>query len=312
MDVTVGFVILSHRGGGFLPRLINALDREYDRPPIVVHHDFGQAPLDTSPFGPNVQFVQPHLHTAWASISVVRAALQAIRLLYRDGGPDWFFLLSAQDYPIMSGARVRSELKNADVDAFVDIWPTQKGTAASATLVGEGNPGLRHFGLEGYRQMRWKLQFLQQVWLPAIRFRPRLRIGRLTWRPPIRARHPFNDQFLSFYGDLWFGANRKAARVLIEPPTKLLELQRYSRLRFLPEEGYFAIALGNTPGLKLSRDNRRFVNWLGGNHPKDLDESDIDEMLESRSFFARKFGDGAPVLDAIDARLARSESLVAE
>ena len=304
MSVRVGFVILSHRGGGFLPRLIQALDREYDRPPIAVHHDFGQAPLDTAVFGTNVQFVQPHIPTAWASISVVKAVLQALRLLYRDGGTDWFFLLSAQDYPIMAGDRVRAELERGEVDGYVDIWPTERGSQPAAALIGDGNPGLAHFGLEGYRKMRWKLQFLQQLWLPVIRFRPRLRIGRLTWRPPIKARHPFNEKFLSFYGDLWFGANRKSAQVLLDPPPELLALQRYSQLRFLPEEGYFAIALGNTAGLRLSRNNRRFVNWLGGKHPKELDETDVEEMVSSGSFFARKFGDGAPVLDLIDERLA--------
>ena len=305
MSVTVGFVILSHRAGGFLPRLIDALDREYDRPPIVVHHDFGQAELDTGAFGPNVQFVQPSLHTAWASISIVKAALRSLALLYRDGGPDWFFLLSAQDYPIMAGARVRSELKRTDVDAFLDLWPTELGKTGAATLIGEGNPGLAHFGLEGYRTMRWKLQFLQQLWVPILRFRPRFRIGRLTWRPPIKARHPFHDRFVSFYGDLWFGANRKAAHALLNPSADALALQRYSSRRFLPEEGYFGIALGNTPGLKLNRDNRRFVKWLGDAHPKDLGVEDADEMLQSGNFFARKFADGAPVFDVIDVGLTK-------
>lgn len=303
MSASVGFVILSHRSGGFLPRLIAALDGEYDRPPIVIHHDFGQAELDTSLFGDNVQIVRPHVRTAWGHISLVKAVLRSIELLYRDGGPDWFFLLSAQDYPIMPGERVRSELAKADVDAFVDIWPMEQATKAAATLVGDGNAGMRHFGLEGYRKMRWKLQFRQQLWLPIMRFRPRLRIGRLTWRPPIKARHPFHQGFKSFYGDLWFCANRKAARILVDPSPDLLALQRYSARRFLPEEGYFAIALGNSPGLKLCRDNHRFVKWQGEDHPKELDEGDADEMLASGNFFARKFQDGAPVLDVIDARL---------
>lgn len=303
MRVSVGFVILSHRGGGFLPRLIEALDREYDRPPIVVHHDFGQASLDTTQFGNNVQFTLPHLRTSWGSISLVKAVLQGIELLYRDGGPDWFFLLSAQDYPIMSGDRVRGELARAEVDAFVDIWPMEQGTQVAATLIGRGNPGLQHFGLEGYRKMRCRLQYRQQLWLPIVRFRPRVRIGRLTWRAPVKARHPFNHRFASFYGDLWFCANRKAARVLINPSPELLALQRYSRLRFLPEEGYFAIALGNTPGLKLCRDNHRFVKWQGEDHPKELDGTDAEEMLRSGNFFGRKFADGAPVLDLIDAQI---------
>ena len=45
---TVGFVILSHERDERLARLVDALNREYDDPPIVIHHDFGQARIDTS------------------------------------------------------------------------------------------------------------------------------------------------------------------------------------------------------------------------------------------------------------------------
>lgn len=308
MSVSVGFVILSHRGGDQMCRLVAALDREYDRPPIVIHHDFGQSQIDTEGFGHNVQFVRPHLKTSWANISVVNAALSAISLLYRETGPDWFFLLSGQDYPIMSGHNVRQALGNANVDAFIDIWPTEPGKTAAAELVGECNPGLSHFGLEGYRRMRWKLQFLQQFWVPILRLRPRLRIGRMTWRLPVKARHPFTNDFASYYGDLWFGANRRAAKTLVESSAKLEELQRYSRRRFLPEEGYFAIALANVPRLRLCRNNRRFVRWEGGNHPKLLNEDDLGELLSSGCFFARKFDADAPVLDRIDERLLSQRS----
>lgn len=307
MSARVGFAILSHKSGDYLPRLIRALDREYDQPPIAVHHDTSRAPIDFDVFRSNVEFVRPSLKTSWASISVVQAALQAFALLHRGEGPDWTFLLSAQDYPIMSGARVRRELGDTDVDAFVDIWPTEPGTSAAAALVGDCSPGMAHFGLEGYRKMRWKLQFLQQFWVPLVRLNPSLRIGRHTWRLPIKARHPFDRDFRSFYGDLWFAANRKAVEELLNPGPKELALQSYSKRRFLPEEGYFAIALANRPGLRLCRDNRRFVKWAGGDHPKLLEESDVDEMLASGCFFARKFDERAPVLDLIDQRLRQVE-----
>jgi len=73
------------------------LSELFDEPPIVCHHDFSKCQLDRDLFPKNVQFVEPFIVTKWGRISVVRAGLAAIRLVYSSKQPpDWFYLLSGQ------------------------------------------------------------------------------------------------------------------------------------------------------------------------------------------------------------------------
>ena len=116
----IGFVILSHNYPPQLRRLVLRLQRTYDNPPIAIHHDFGQSALDIRDFSSGVQFVVPHLKTGWGKFSLVLATLRALELLYRNAEPDWFFLLSAVDYPTMRADKVFEELASSGMDAFLD------------------------------------------------------------------------------------------------------------------------------------------------------------------------------------------------
>src|SRR5262245_12258472 len=120
--VRIGFVILSHAFPAQLVRLSRQLSLLFDYPPIVCHHDYSRCPIDIGLFSSNVQFVRPCLATAWGRISVVNAGLSAIRVLM-DGKhpPDWFYLLSASDYPVASPSLIRADLENAKDDVYMEI-----------------------------------------------------------------------------------------------------------------------------------------------------------------------------------------------
>ncbi|HEY1143645.1 MAG TPA: beta-1,6-N-acetylglucosaminyltransferase [Sphingomicrobium sp.] len=302
--MTVGFVILSHRPGEQLSRLISVLDREYATPPIVCHHDFGQAQLDTSTFGTNVRFVQPSLPTRWGRFTLVEAVLEGLKLLYRDEGPDWFFLLSAQDFPVMSGRGVVAEVERTGCDAFIDLRPLDPAARSAAEIAGPESPVVSFYSEEWNRAMKRRFYLSPQYWLPTLRLWPRPRVGKVTYRPDREGSHPYGPAFKCFYGDMWFGASRRAAQVLINPTDKHRALQRHFRNRTFSDESYWHTVLANTPGLSLWRDNRRFARWGGNTGPETLNEADLDAIAASNAFFARKFEAGSPVLDRIEERLA--------
>ena len=301
----VGFVILSHENDEKLSRLIAALDREYDTPPIAIHHDAHQAPLDTSSYRGGILWVEDSVRTGWGKWSVVEGALKAFRLLYDNSDVDWFFHLSAADYPVCPGERTRTELARATVDAFVDARPLIAGQGAAAEMTGNLNIQLTQFDTAGNRLRAQRFYRSPQWWLPIIRFTPRLRIGRWTYRPDIDINHPFKDGVTCFYGDHWFTANRKAVAALLEPSPLNRALQRHYRARVLPEESYYATLLANTPGLRICLNNRRFAEWNGGGaHPMVLTTNQIPDIVASNAFFARKFDGGNSVTKKIDAYLA--------
>jgi hypothetical protein len=299
----IGFTVLSHGSAGQLKRLFDALDREYDNPSIACHHDFGQAPLNTTDFGHNVRFVKPHIPTGWGRFSVVRAQLAALKLIYSDRvTPEWFFHLSASDYPTMPGQSIREILGAAKFDVLLDARPVHAGTVSKANVIGEANPKLNHFNSPANQALKRRFYTAREFWIPILRRDPNWRVGRHTIR--YGEAKGIHKELPAFYGDHWFAGNRKTAALLLNPTAKHIALQRHLSHRTQTDETYFQTVLMNEPGLTVCRDNKRFAEWNGGGaHPMFLGEGQLDEMLHSGAFFARKFRHDAPVLDRIDEAL---------
>jgi hypothetical protein len=308
---TIGFAIMSHADPAQLQRLIAGLNEHYDDPPIACHHDFSQRRLDTGSFPANVGFVEPSRKTGWGRLSVVKAGLDAIALLCEQADPDWFFLLSAADYPIMPAAAVRRELAQAECDAFADIRPLLPDEVGSARLTGRLNPKLNHFDSDENKGIKRRFYRSPQFWMPIIRFSPRLRPGKFTYRPHVDSPfHPYRDGIACYYGDHWFTANRRAAATLLTDSPLREKLFRHLRTRTQTDETFYLTMLANNPELTVCRDNRRFAEWNGGGaHPMFLTEAQLPEAFASGSFFARKFAVGSPLLDGIDERLRFREPL---
>ncbi len=307
---TIGFLILSHEGDGKLRRLVAALNQQYDNPPIAIHHNFSLAAQDVGTFPPNVRFVRPHRRTGWGKWTTVQAVLDALALLYRDQDPDWFFLLSAADYPVMAADKVREELASTDCDAFIDVRPVTDGTAARARLIGEPNPGLDHFQSAGNRELKRRWYLSAQLWLPTIRWKPQPRLGRVTYRPPVRGLHPFTPEFGCFCGEGWVTGNRKVAQIRLSPSRQDLKLRRFLRMRPLPEEAYYATVLANRADVTIQRDNRRYTDWGGGGaHPRLMTIEGLPAVFASGAFFARKFSDAPGIREAVDQRLSAANAV---
>jgi len=301
MSDRVGFVILSHNRPRQLERLVRRLLASYDEPPIAIHHDFGQAPIRTQDFPSEVKFVSPHVSTRWGQFSLVDAALRALALLYRNANPNWFFLLSAADYPTMPADAVIAELDRIKVDALLDYRVVSKEAVRNCPP--PENPCLQHYASPDNIELAWRRYVGMNIWIPIFRKGPR--IGRLTLYLPVKAwRSPFSATFKCYFGDQWFGGSRKVAERLLNPTNTHLRLQHHLRLRVVPDECYYQTIIANEPDLSIVKATRRFTNWMdGGFHPRFLTLKDLPSIIESKSFFARKFSPDSQVLDEIDRML---------
>jgi hypothetical protein len=303
---SLGFVIMSHQRGRQLERLVRAINQLYDNPPIACHHDFSQAELDVTGFPSHVQFVQPSRRTAWGRMLTVEAALDALQLLYADGGPDWFVLLGLSDYPIMPAAAVLNDLARSEFDALLDYRLVGQ---PDAEVVHAANPAIRQFDNEASKREAARWYLAAQMWLPVPK--PKngggWRVGRRTWLLPVNYPFsPFNEAFRCYRGSHWFTGSSRTADVLINPTKRHLALRRHFARRSVPEESYYQSVLVNA-GLKIDRHNRRFEEWNGGgSHPQWLTSAELDAMFASGCHFARKFRPDDPVLDRIDEALGIS------
>jgi hypothetical protein len=291
----IGFVIVTYNNPQQALRLVRTLQKAYENPPIVIHHDISQSPIRPEDFPSDIKFVSPHTKTRWGDISVVTAALRALDLLYATAAPDWFFLLSGADYPVMSSGEVLRELANSAVDALLDYREIGDPRPPE-------NPSLevftRPFSLYVARQRYIDLQ----VRYPVIQPGPRIGANRF-WLPIPDWRSPFNAQFKCYFGDHWFAGNSRVADILLNPTEKHMELRRYFRKRLVPEECYYHSVLANSPNLKITRATKRFAVWGNSPHPNLLGLEHLDAIKGSHAYFARKFAPDSAVLDEIDKML---------
>jgi hypothetical protein len=180
----------------------------------------------------------------------------------------------------------------------------------AANLMGVPNPKLDHFATEKNLQIKRRFYLSTEYWLPVLRLRPRIRIGRYTYRPNWEGSHPFSANYSCYYGDHWFTGNRRAARALLQSDECQQKLKRHYRYRTQPDESFYATVLANTPGLTLWRDNKRFAEWNGGGaHPMVLSGSQVEEALASGAFFARKVVAGSEFVRRIERSLAVQRGL---
>ena len=288
MGPTIGFVILNHQSAPQLVRLINSLNKTFDSPEIACHHDFSQCPLEVSRFPDNVRFVLPHLETRWGHISVVRAFLKALLILYRTATPpDWFVLLSGSDYPIRPARDLREKLLHTEADAFIHSRLVFRGS----TYDDWNNSGYERYCCNTIR-------------VPSLT--KRLRFTHRTFVLP-KFRTPFGPTFRCYSGEHWFCGNHRAAACLLSgrgEHRRLLE--SYENVQS-PDESYYQTILCNEPSLRVFPETLHYIRWasVGDAHPSVLNDQDVEEIVNSGKYFARKFDmNVAPhVLDLIDQAL---------
>jgi hypothetical protein len=290
----IGFLLQTHNKPHQTRRLIERLLTLYDYPRIVCHHDFSQCDLDTTGYPSCVQFVRPHVSTAWGRISSVEATVAALRLLMDSAqAPDWFTILSGADYPVAASSVVRADLENSHADAFLVHFPVGIGkpkTSWERTCV------LRY--LHKVIHVHYLNRRLRPSWRP-------IRLPRWLSRPFL----PFSKTFRCYAGWNWFCGNGKTARKILDfHDTQPALARHYSRL-WCVDESYFQCILANDPSLRLINDNKRFTEWEEGSpHPNTLTLAHLPKILASGCHFARKFdSDTHPeVLDALDDHLNAS------
>jgi hypothetical protein len=287
----------------FLCERLNAM---FGNPPIAVHHDFSKTPLNTAVFPKNVDFVQQWVHTEWGSSAVVNAQLRALRLLYDTADPDWFVLLSSTDYPIQTADFILRNLYDDDFDVYMDLRRIED---LGMPFVDEG------LGELAFNHPRFpQCAFNRYVAIPLIspKMAKRLRTPNEKWclRSPslIRRFTPFNDSLHSYAGDAWFTGNRRFAHLLLDETPLWKTLHRHYRTRSIPEEAIHHTLLGNSPGFRISLDNKRYTDWRGCYaHPRTLGRDDFPRLLQSTHHFARKFLFDPGMLRELDEAVAQKK-----
>ena len=191
---------------------------------------------------------------AWSGWSMVKAELDAMRLMLAEGG-DWqrWVNLSGQDYPIKSMREIRDALATSTLN-HIRCWPLTKIAAEE--------PNDLHL------ERRICLEYG----------------GRIHYT---RLRMPFPSTLdLEWKGSTWHTFNRSFCEwVVASPLTK--RVARTLRFTFCPDETFFQGLIMNSPFVEtVDQEYWRFVLWPG---PKVLRVEHLLDIKKSPCLFARKF-----------------------
>lgn len=265
--------VLSHRDPGLLRRLTTSV-LTGERTVVLVHHDprgepHGLAEHDRLRLVPDPEpCAWGRMNFAEAMVRTVRSALTVFPEL------SWVLLVSGQDYPAQSLRDTEAYLATEDSNAL-----------------------LRHFrvSVDPAEDVHpWQANCRQ-------RYLRRLRLPGTHRSVPFLRHHPFHDGTELFIADTWLNLDAAASRHLVEQYDRMTTVRRYLSHCSNPDEALVpTLLLNDADNLRIRNDRKRFIEWgPRAAHPATLVASDLERIVASGDFFARKV-DGIASSDLLD------------
>jgi hypothetical protein len=294
MGRVFAYVVTSYTNPDQTARLVRRLRRESPASRIIVSHDRkAPAPSAESLAQARAELWLTPEPVSWGDATYLRSVLAAIHRL--DLRPDdWVTIITGQDYPVRPLGEYEAHLATGGADMALEET--------------EDDPNLplllERYLTRAYPLPHWvERHRIRQV----VKHTPGISMSREPrGLPPYllvrRVRTPFSGTFRLYKGcDLFALSGRAAERLLAAPP----ELLRYFAGTRVPSEAYVHTVLRNEHTLKNDPGMLHYARWEASPHPSWLSTDDLDEMLASGKWFARKFRQDDTVLDLLDDRLDR-------
>lgn len=309
------YVVLSHRDDqALISRLVGSILHRSPSAKILVFHD------SRSSAPPNLRdervTVVPHMHRAdWGSWEIVKATMEALKLVSESFDPDMVTLISGQDYPINS-------LENWE-RSFISSGYSWAGNARPidyrakwGRLKGEGERLTRRYTFRWYRlpfsrsilssnrpatYLRRVLGLLNEALEPVVAV-DHMRPGRGThvgFRDPFS---PVNKDVQCYYGSQWLVMDRRALERVLFAHKENGRLRRAYMRSLIPDESYIQTILNKEVGPPAD-SAVSFYRWdETRSHPVILVADDYELITRSRAPFCRKVSlpESLSLLDRLD------------
>lgn len=268
-----GILILAHQHFDHLLDLVSQFDQDFfvyihlDRRATITNHQ-----IRLLKENPQVQFVSQELKVNWGGINHLKAILLLAEEAIKNGGIDYFHVISGQDYPIKKINSFKKFFEENPCD-YLDFFEVSKSTWKE-----EWMSRLRYYGL--YEVFSAKSVLGRKLINGIILFQRKLGFSR---RLPT----------MTLYGGSgWWSLRQASVKYVLDVSKQNPLLLRRLRYTFCADEIYFQTILLNSPKKnEIVNNNLRFIDWTkrNGNFPANLDETDFDALINSDRFFARRF-----------------------
>jgi hypothetical protein len=232
------------------------LDRKWRVDPAAVH--------------PAARQVAHRIDVHWGTFSQVQAVLHSLAQILEEVPEfDKVLFMSAQDFPLLSNARLKDVLAALRGRELIDTVPFGMG------------PG------------HWAAAYRYQFFYPG-HGGPLLRLAcgvanRVMRATGLRRRMP--GGLKAYGGGSWWSMSRECARAILERVRREPGLLRFFRSVACPDEMFFQTLVMDSPfGERVLGKNFRYVQWPenGARNPEVLGEGDLVRIVQSGAHFCRK------------------------
>lgn len=269
------YIILAHKYPSQLHRLTKALNDEFSTFFIHIDKKANLPAFQRQTGGNNIEWVE-RVEANWGEFGLVEAILNSLKAVKASGKIyDRIILLSGQDYPIKSNARLNEYLKQSLESNFIEYHPLPN--AAKWKPQGGLYRVNKYFlGLKFHQRYRAKtLNFLAMIF------------------PPLKRRLPTGMK--PYAGSMWWIIDDHSMHYILDYVKNNPGYTAFHKKTFAADELFFHMILLNAADEKVRtrivNDDKRFIKWkdINASHPEQLSEKDLDDIQNSDALFARKF-----------------------
>jgi len=259
------YLIMAHNEFEHLQRLIDALDDE--RNDIYVHIDkkIRRVPcLKTSKS--QLTILSKRVNVRWGDVSQIKAEYALFHAAIKNSPYDYYHIISGVHYPLMSLDKIDKFYSDFNGSSVISPMPTSVNEIKFK--IGYRHLFLRHLT----SSVQWLNKLYHVMWMAVLYPQKKLGISRDT-------------TYMTRKASVWCSLTDDAVKIILSYENKMVKRFRFT---FCGDEYFINTALRNS-GLHLSEsDKLTYLNFSFGNAAI-LNDSDFDNIIESKCLFARKF-----------------------
>ncbi len=300
----IGYVILSHRDWeqvAWQAKILRLLDPDAT---VVISHD--RRDLEGFQRISELEDVSVQARAGGrADFSAIERWLDAVQLLDELGGVDFVILLSGQDHLVRHPDAIKDELQ-ASGDGRMEYFDVSSPEAPWGEREGRSR---YHYAWRSLVPLSdawaWRLHAIHalnrvQPWFRLNVAYGSLRVGRLVGPPPSPLRTIYGGS--QWHALSWRAVQRVRGLVATRP-----DIFEWGHRSLVSDESFIQTIVMNDANLHIQQGAARYFDFSDAHfgHPKTLDLSDLDAIVASNAWFARKIDWHAShdLIRALDRRL---------
>ena len=270
MEIKLYYLILAHKNLSQVKRLISSLGHSHAKFFLHIDRKVGTSEIHEQSFGQmkNVVVVRPRINIHWGGFSMVQATLLLLKRASVEKQKGYYILLSGQDFPLKSSNQIFDFLATRYGNEYLEYFYLPSS----------------NWGMSGGLDRINYYWFIDSIGKKESQYLYELQKNE-------NHRRPFFDGLAPCGGSQWWCLTDECVAFILAFVGKYQIFHDYYRHCFIPDEMFFqTIILNSTFRDKVVNNNLRHIDWVSGpQHPKILQEIDLDSLIASDNLWARKF-----------------------